>query len=393
MAYSNVKTPRFYIDYGQYLSSMGVLSHPLVMDQKDEDSAWNCNINDPYAIRKIFGLNNYKKIILDDCGFAYNNNGAVVSQFFGYDPFYMNGLSQFLDNANYLAILGHNFATTNMYVMIRLKLYDPATDTNVYVPVQSGSGQALYNSEVVGSGFFKFPDDGCSIISFNGFDLETPLPIRSIALVIAPEEVAIGSGSWTGNTNSGIFFSNFSFGRYYDLPFSPDFNIKQTKEYISRTHKTAGGKILSKPKNYKRPKFGSIGEFGIKSTDLNRTGRKTWDIEYSHLEDKHIMGYNENSTPFFTEPNSSYSTEELNNSENQFNYNLNNNIVGSSLNTDLYSNVIHLTQGRLPFIFQPDNSSFGTSDFNICSFDQSSFSSRQVTYNMYSTSMKIRETW
>ena len=139
MAHSNVKTPRFYIDYGQYLSSMGVLSHPLVMDQKDEDSAWNCNINDPYAIRKIFGLNNYKKIILDDCGFAYNNNGAVVSQFFGYDPFYMNGLSQFLDNANYLAILGHNFATTNMYVMIRLKLYDPATDTNVYVPVQSGS--------------------------------------------------------------------------------------------------------------------------------------------------------------------------------------------------------------------------------------------------------------
>ena len=105
------------------------------------------------------------------------------------------------------------------------------------------------------------------------------------------------------------------------------------------------------------------------------------------------MGYNENSTPMFSESKGDYGSTQLNTNQDAFLYNLQDSGYLVDSNPDFFTNVIHLTQGRLPFIFQPDNTSFETSDFNICTFDQDSFEHNQVASSVYETSFQIRETW
>ena len=105
------------------------------------------------------------------------------------------------------------------------------------------------------------------------------------------------------------------------------------------------------------------------------------------------MGYNESSTPWTPWFVGDYDTTQLTSNLQDFKYNLNNRYKDYIDNTDFYSKVIHLTQGRLPFIFQSDNSSSEASSFHICDFDQESFSNKQVASGVYETSMNIKEVW
>ena len=57
---------------------------------------------------------------------------------------------------------------------------------------------------------------------------------------------------------------------------------------------------------------------------------------------------------------------------------------------DFYSEVIHKTQGQLPFIFQPDNTE---NSFIIAKFDQNSFTLQQTAPNLYSVKCRIKEVW
>ena len=57
MSYSQVKTARFYIDYIQYLNSMGVYVTPQVAEA---DGHWNIESHSGDFIHsKMWGLSNY----------------------------------------------------------------------------------------------------------------------------------------------------------------------------------------------------------------------------------------------------------------------------------------------------------------------------------------------
>ena len=58
MSYSQVKTPRFYVDYVQYLNSMGVCAEPVVAEQ---DGTYNLESSDLQLMGKAWGLTNYKR--------------------------------------------------------------------------------------------------------------------------------------------------------------------------------------------------------------------------------------------------------------------------------------------------------------------------------------------
>ena len=57
---------------------------------------------------------------------------------------------------------------------------------------------------------------------------------------------------------------------------------------------------------------------------------------------------------------------------------------------DFYSEVIHKTQGQLPFIFQPDNTE---NSFIIAKFDQNSFTLQQTAPNLYNAKCRVKECW
>ena len=57
MSYSQVKKARFYVDYVQYLNSMGVCASPEAMEYQ---GVWNFTVEDPQFMSKVWGLTNYK---------------------------------------------------------------------------------------------------------------------------------------------------------------------------------------------------------------------------------------------------------------------------------------------------------------------------------------------
>ena len=56
-----------------------------------------------------------------------------------------------------------------------------------------------------------------------------------------------------------------------------------------------------------------------------------------------------------------------------------------------YGQVIHKTNGYLPFIFQPDVND--NTNFAIAKFDMNSFQFKQVANGVYNVKLKIKEIW
>ena len=382
MSYSQVKTPRFYVDYVQYLNSMGVYVDP---DIAEDDGYWNIESQSGDFIHsKIWGLSNYKPYVFG-AGNDNTFNSAIISRHFStWDSTNrMSGIMLFLEQCNYFAIFGHNLDKLDVTFGLRLTTFDP--ETSVTHNIHNKSLSALYNISPSESHYVSSKNSGVSICSFGGFGLSSDYHshiLISIELLIKPNT------TWDDIPNL-VNISSISVGRYFDMPMSPDLELSQTTLYETKRHTTKGGKVLSKPVNMRRPNFGATSQFDSSISNLARTGRKSWELKYSLLKDTDIMGYNENSSMLFPESRGDYDTTQLNANQDKFNYALN----GETNNTDFFSNVLHLTQGRLPFIFQPDNTSFGTSDFNICSFDQNSFEHRQVGFKTYETSLSITESW
>ena len=396
MSYSQVKKARFYVDYVQYLNSMGVCASPEAMEYQ---GVWNFTVEDPQFMSKVWGLTNYKPFTLipgDHPTSGDLGGGIITRKFSGVNLFnwntdpHMYGIAQSLQKCNYIALFGHNFHTLGLTFKIALKTYDTSTDTEAWQ--NSDNIEPIYNCSIYNSNYVQANSDGVCILGFDGFGLSNydNLYVADIIIVIEPGDPT--TGSW--NDISGMpEISSISMGKYFDMPISPDVEISQSTTYETRRHVTKGGKVLSKPKNMRRPNFGNTSQFDSNTSNLSRSGKKSWLIKYSTLKDVDIMGYNENSTPFFTESVGDYDSTQLQSDQNAFLYNLQDSGYTVEANPDFFTNVIHLTQGRLPFIFQPDNESFGTSDFNICTFDQNSFEHKQVGHKTYETSLSITESW
>ena len=157
--------------------------------------------------------------------------------------------------------------------------------------------------------------------------------------------------------------------------------------------RTKGGSDLVNNKYHKPPMWGGYAADPSQSTlkhpweiyhstvipdsKYSRSGRRIWDLSWSFLQDSDIFSDLSN---IGWKGTSQWSTF--------------NDSVGKKLIDDpdsFFGQVIHKTNGQLPFIFQPDNTD--TTNFAIAKFDQNSFNFSQQSPNLYRISLKIREVW
>ena len=98
-----------------------------------------------------------------------------------------------------------------------------------------------------------------------------------------------------GNHNGGKIGA-VSIGRYYDMPHSPDLNLKLTYEYDGvKNITTKGGSILSNASYTKPADWGDGGAWQLSSTLADgsqsaipsnlRSGRRVWDLSFSYISD------------------------------------------------------------------------------------------------------------
>ena len=275
----------------------------------------------------------------------------------------LNNLSSsyFYNDNNFIALLGHTLTTT---------FAPQGVTSTAVVNYPEWSDEAPYN--------------GFSIATFIG----TPLNIW-----------------FYGATHNNIIGSTIV-GTYYDMPHGPDLSLTMSREMDGvKKLRTKGGNDLVDYKYKRSPNWGYVAPWELYDWDtinwtlrnLARYGRRVWDLSFSYLAAKDVMGAPE----FIQQGLYTDSIDGAGNSggtvltglgwdsddvdDDSFAYNLLD-------HDDFYSQVIHKTGGgRLPFIFQPNKNDNTT--FAICKFDMNTFSFEQVANGIYNVKLKIREVW
>ena len=193
---------------------------------------------------------------------------------------------------------------------------------------------------------------------------------------------------------TGTGFGSVLLGTFYDFPNTPNLSLTMSREYGgTKEFTTHNGSSMSNTMWSKPPKWGDRGAWELGSggnAELSRSGRRSWDLSFSYMDDGDLWGSNQ-SLSFLDIVN-----------ETIFDYNL-------LTDDNFFSRVWHKTLGgTLPFIFQPDAPAATTGSsgaityeggnsnpdqFCIARFKDNSLKATQSAFNVYDISLSIEEVW
>tara|TARA_Y100000310_G_C20611452_1_gene778202 strand:- start:33 stop:1109 length:1077 start_codon:yes stop_codon:yes gene_type:complete len=358
MAYQNISTPRFYVDQANwqrgadtnYATSGGVSS----------------NFNKP-----IIGLRTPYMI-------EYSNTDTPYK--------HINDINMVDANNNWCAILGHTLETANAKLIIEY------ANKGDWYGVAIGNAIALVNNN-----------------QYDGFNLWIN---GSSGDYFIPESESFSHFRFSIHTKNSVDddwdtdtfkMGCLCFGRYFDMPNAPNLSLTLSRDYGgTKEFTTHTGASMSNTMWNKPPAWGSLGAWELSNPNvsspgrqLSRSGRRTWDLEFSYIDDGNLWGSNQmlsrNTGGVLSQSvidlyDGTIPTGDLVDNA-TFQYNLIN-------DENFFSQVWHRTLGgTLPFIFQPDNSNPNPDQFAICKFKEDSLKAEQTAFNVYDISLEIEETW
>ena len=213
-------------------------------------------------------------------------------------------------------------------------------------------------------------------------------------------------------------------GHTYTMPRSPDLSLSMEIEYEGFDEQTTlSGSTLTNVRYTGQPLWGGLlnpweiggnGEqFSYISTDpgnyeddiagaplnpnylnsdstLKRSGRRIWSLKWSYISetDMFASNYSSNTWLNINDIDNNYTPYTDNNDadDNEFTYTI-------ADDSSIQSKLFHFIGNGARFLFQPNENASNPSDFAICVLDQDSLNIKQVAYNTYNISMKIREVW
>ena len=357
MGYQNVGTPRFYISRSNYLMATGQDPVYWAAGIWGGGNGW-----DDDFMRLILSMNpsNSHTLLTNQAG-----SGEVKLNT------HFNNTDEW--DINYCAILNHNLATKGQ--AINFASTDGTTTAGMTISEEvnwvSGSSSPVLDGFTI----VKLGDRYSGNDYYKQFQIHLP----------------------DYPTSAGTHIGAISFGRYFDMPHSPDLSLTMSHEYDGiKTIKTKGGSTLSNANYYKPPKWGELDAWQLKfpvsdsypnyNPSYHMSGRRTWSLSFSYISDKNLEPYNHSGYEWLSDTV----------------------VTGQAhlpAQDNFFSDVLRYTMGgHLPFIFCPDPSIvfFDATDgglpprvpeFAICRFDMNSFQRQQVANNVYNIKLKIVESW
>ena len=334
----NVGTPRFFIDWFQFLQANGQ-GKPSAPD--------------------FFGLN-------PTSGADGAFTGITYRSFETDTP---------IPNINYFAILGHGMDTNTQFDGRFLD-----KDGGVLLHLRDFQLDNAVNLEKAEDHYWS---------QYQGF---------SIALITKDSSTSLENmGMFDCSTNDvSVQINAFSLGTYYDMPHSPDLNLTMSREYGgTKETTTRGGSTLSNTMWNRPPNWAFGAPWELYDTDetialqpLAKTGRRTWSLSFSFLGDSDMFPMVSTLTPY--ESTSATGVDYESGASDPW---FPDNLLPDA--DTFYNKVINRTMGanNSSFIFQPDSLNFNPDQFAICKFDQKSFSLQETAPGLYSLKCKIREVW
>lgn len=277
------------------------------------------------------------------------------------------------DGYIHVFLLGHNFKTRDCSVTFKLSTYsggvhNPTEEIEI-CNWNGGASSPDYN----GFSIFKLKFDSSSM---------------DVVTVVTMELRGFSSSS-NGNIRMGCI----SWCTKWNPPHSPDLSLTMSRRYDGvKNFKSHGGATISNARYTRGGTWWTTGhpwelttgdfeawhEGNYADRSRERTlGRRTYDINFSFLNDSDVMPKNESLEYFHTEYTGYYP-------DNTINY------------SNTFLSFLNKVQGsHLPFIFIPD----GTDDnpnpdqWSICRFEEEEFALTQSAPNMYSLNLNIVESW
>lgn len=361
MAYQNIGTPRFFIDWNSYAIANGLMVSDWFYRTMESTRRG--------TVKPYMNLNPGASPTCTRTGDVYM---GMVGEFDGI-PFDAN-------TADWMGLLGHDMQGVGLKMSIGS------------VPKENDFGQgAFYNyldvtsqnwgpiNGTLSGGFSLVPNtNGFSMCELSG-STETNLTDSKLYKT----HMLAYSG-----LNVPHKFGTFAWGNTYTMKQSPDMDLSMTIDMDGSTqYNTKGGATLSNQFNDGAPAWNDLeawecqdkNNFIQKSRKIKRKGRRTWTLKFSFLSDDNL----------FTKVSSPTNTGSENyNAEDFTSDSL------SGYNDDFISMVWNRTNGgHLPFIFQPDSSNESTDSFALCRFDMNSLKITQSMHRKYTIQLKIRESW
>ena len=401
MAYQNVGTPRFYIDYFTYWQSIGLIE---AIVNNGGDFSGNLLGLDPVTPFTISG--------------EPNASGDFI---FGVDLKDIIPLRA-LDSINYVGLLGHTlgdlYTTDATGVAVRMQTAHKETGaigewgTQEYIGFVSQ--MLLDDHDIINSAYYgeagHLGVERATIFEDNnsGFSLfkakhnqfvttgETPSHNINRFYIEIKQFDAFTSGVITDYneiTNALWNLNCLTMGHFYDMPVSPDLDVKMEIEFDGYdTAETLGGSTLTNIRYEGTPKWGNNNawEIGESNPYYKRRGRRSWDLKFSYISDEDIFSSNYSSNNWLsnTTDNSDYNSDDTETLENGdvFSYTL-------ADDDSFVAKVLNFVGNGQRFIFQPDNTNNNPDQFAICVLDQDSLSISQKAFKSYEIALKIREVW
>ena len=301
-------------------------------------------------------------------------------------------------NINYFGILGHNFADIGG---VNVELSYVLDSTGGTTPIPLVESDAMLNAEIDNNYRFSSIEstadpsfhpaflgspDACNGTTMVYCDYKPPTASSMLKVKITPKEGFVGNKLTLGS---------FVYGRYFDMPVSPDMSYKLgfTNDGV-KSKRTLGGSDITDISFTSNPGF--LGKYvpfspGKKLTHEAPIGRRTWDINFSALKSDFENSPSDATGYLFPEEYDS--------------------VAESRRGNDFYNRFVKPTLGgTLPFIFQFDTNQRSSSDFystaehypigvdkpsnfSVAKLRNRSLSFNHKSHKVYDIRMQVIESW
>ena len=264
--------------------------------------------------------------------------------------------------ANFLAILGHNFEEADASFAVQ---HDDASDFGSATFV-SNSPTRVINAAVSSSANYVEPDNnGWSLITWANNNTDN----RYYRIIISKE------GNLSANFDSDVKIGSIMLGEYIDFPHSPDLSVGFDIDYDGTNLVTsAGGSTFANTSYLGAPGWSKTNPWVLapsssenQTTTLSRHyGRRKYNMNFSYVSDTDLFLSNMHSGHGAT-------------------------IDGS----DLYSQFYHKNLGsHLPFLFTIDGSTADANgDYGLFRLADGGLKSTQTANRFWNTSLNLVEHW
>ena len=369
MANQNVGTPRFYVDILSWLKAHGLISyhaHGFVTTSPALDFI---GIN-PTKYGQFWGGNGNNDYIVYNTTYPLKDLMPV--------------------NKNFTMYLGHNFGSAEATAWISAGTSPHLSVTNNELINVTNAG-SITNNYIIRDGFTICVGNEADNIHSNLLQFRFDWKHYASTGETAYNDL-------DGSGNSLLELGSFLYGTYYEMPNAPNLSLTMSREYGgTKEFTTYNGSSISNTMWSKPANWGNLGawELGSSNPALSRSGRRTWDLKFSYMDDSDLWGSNQllSYEAVDVSLSAGYSAEDLLhwdpdvNDDTTFKYNL-------LTEDNFFSQVWHKTLGgTLPFIFQPDKDNINADQFSICRFKKDTLKATETAPGLYDSSLKLEEVW